>query len=74
MTTPAVVIRPIDEQEQEYGVERLTEVVRQHRDLRTRGIVDAILADLAEHTGKRPAFDDVTLIVIKRCGSDTGNQ
>ena len=68
------VTEAIDEQEQEYGVERLTEVVRQHRDLRTRGIVDAILADLAEHTGKRPAFDDVTLIVIKRCGSDTGNQ
>jgi serine phosphatase RsbU (regulator of sigma subunit) len=36
--------------------------------------VDAILADLAEHTGKRPAFDDVTLIVIKRCGSDTSSQ
>jgi serine phosphatase RsbU (regulator of sigma subunit) len=68
------VTEAIDEQEQEYGVERLTQVVLQHRELRTRGIVDAILGDLAGHTGKRPAFDDVTLIVIKRCGSDTSSR
>jgi serine phosphatase RsbU (regulator of sigma subunit) len=28
--------------------------------------VQAILSDLASFTGDRPAFDDVTLVVLKR--------
>ncbi len=67
------VTEAIDEQDQEYSVARLTDAVRRHRDLPARGIVDAILSDLAAHTGKRPAFDDVTLIVIKRSALETSS-
>jgi serine phosphatase RsbU (regulator of sigma subunit) len=60
------VTEAIDEGEHEYGAERLTEVVRSNRHVSAEEIVDAIITDLLEHTGRRPAFDDVTLVVIKR--------
>ena len=60
------ITEAINEAEEEYGVSRLAEVVRGARTLSSQAIVDAVLADLLEHTGRLPAFDDVTLLVIKR--------
>jgi serine phosphatase RsbU (regulator of sigma subunit) len=58
----------IDEVGQQYGIERLLEVVQRVRTLSAERIVQAILSDLATHTGELPAFDDVTLMVLKRLG------
>ena len=60
------VTEAINEAEEEYGTARLTEVVRRNRHLPAQAIVDAILADLLEHTVRLPAFDDVTLVLLKR--------
>jgi serine phosphatase RsbU (regulator of sigma subunit)/putative methionine-R-sulfoxide reductase with GAF domain len=60
------VTEAINDQEEQYGVQRLQEVVQTVRDLSAKQIVQAILSDLAAHTGERPAFDDVTLKVLKR--------
>lgn len=66
------VTEAIDDAEQEYGVARLVDIVRRNRELSAHAIVTAILADLAEHTGRQPAFDDVTLVVVKRDASAIG--
>ena len=60
------VTEAIDEAEQEYGVDRLTKLVLHNRNMPAQALVDAILADLLEHTGRLPAFDDVTLVLLKR--------
>jgi len=63
------VTEAINTGEEEYGVERLTEVVRRFRDRSSDVIVQAILSELAAYTGDRPAFDDVTVVVLKRLKS-----
>ena len=63
------ITEAINEAEEEYGVARLTAVVRRSLARSAQATVDAILADLLEHTGRLPAFDDVTLLVIKRSGA-----
>jgi serine phosphatase RsbU (regulator of sigma subunit) len=60
------VTEAINQVEEEYGVPRLTAVVEQFRERPAEVIVQAILSDLAAFTGDRPAFDDVTLVVLKR--------
>lgn len=60
------VTEAINEAEEEYGVARLTDIVTRLRHLPAQAIIDSILADLLEHTGRLPAFDDVTLVLLKR--------
>ncbi len=60
------VTEAINADEEEYGVARLTAVAERFRDRPAEVMVQAILSDLAAHTGERPAFDDVTLVVLKR--------
>lgn len=60
------VTEAINAAEEEYGVARLTDVARRFQDRAAPDIVQIILSDLAAHTGERPAFDDVTLVVLKR--------
>ncbi|HZG65227.1 MAG TPA: SpoIIE family protein phosphatase [Herpetosiphonaceae bacterium] len=63
------VTEAINEAEEEYGVARLTDVVIRNRHLPAQAIIDTILGDLLEHTGRLPAFDDVTLVLLKRVPS-----
>lgn len=60
------VTEAINDEEEEYGAGRLTDIALNYRDRSAQEIVNLILADLMEHTGPRPAFDDVTLVLIKR--------
>lgn len=60
------ITEAINNSEEEYGVQRLQDVVRRFRDRPSAVIVQAILSDVAAHTGERAAFDDVTLVVLKR--------
>jgi sigma-B regulation protein RsbU (phosphoserine phosphatase) len=53
---------PADE---EYGRERLAQVVRAERHRSARSLIDAIYADVLHFTEGRGADDDITLIVIK---------
>ncbi len=49
----------------QYGLEKLSEVVQQNRDGSARLIHDAIRAGLAEFVAGHPASDDSTMIVLK---------
>ena len=60
------ITEAINNAEEEYGVQRLQDVVRRFRDRPSAVIVQSILSDVAAHTGDRIAFDDVTLLVLKR--------
>jgi serine phosphatase RsbU (regulator of sigma subunit)/putative methionine-R-sulfoxide reductase with GAF domain len=60
------VTEAINHADEEYGTARLLDVVSRFRDRPADVLVQAILSDLAAFTGERPAFDDVTLLVLKR--------
>jgi sigma-B regulation protein RsbU (phosphoserine phosphatase) len=54
------------EQGEEYGEERLAELVIERRELSAEALQGAILADLERFESGGPATDDRTLIVLKR--------
>ncbi|MDX2273307.1 MAG: PP2C family protein-serine/threonine phosphatase [Cyanobacteriota bacterium] len=51
---------------QQYGLERLCEVIRHHRYQSAQGIRKAIVEDLRQHIGQQKVFDDITLLVLKQ--------
>ncbi|MEM7250740.1 MAG: SpoIIE family protein phosphatase [Pseudomonadota bacterium] len=51
----------------QYGLERLTEVVRNHWQQRAESIKQAVLADVRAHIGDFTVYDDLTLLVLKQC-------
>jgi serine phosphatase RsbU (regulator of sigma subunit) len=50
--------------EEEYGIERLLAVVREHRGEKAAAIVNAVYADLARFGGDRAPRDDRTVVVV----------
>lgn len=50
---------------EEYGVERLLEVVKANRDRPAQEIVDAVFEDVDRFSRARPATDDRTLLVVR---------
>jgi sigma-B regulation protein RsbU (phosphoserine phosphatase) len=56
-------------QEDEYGVERLTELMRKHGRLCPTELVAVCLNDLAEFTGTTPRSDDLTLLALQHLGT-----
>ncbi|ARN82409.1 PAS domain S-box protein [Methylocystis bryophila] len=50
-----------------YGVERLIESLRQHKELALEGIVNALLDDTRGFCGDRPLDDDIAIVVMKAC-------
>jgi sigma-B regulation protein RsbU (phosphoserine phosphatase) len=56
----------INESDEAYGDGRLEKLLNGNRDLSAQGLVDLILAEVQEHAGGEPAFDDVTVMVIKK--------
>ncbi|MCS7156675.1 MAG: SpoIIE family protein phosphatase [Blastocatellia bacterium] len=55
-----------NEQGEEFGVARLVEVVRRHRELRAASLRDRIEEALSLFVGKRRPADDMTLLILKR--------
>lgn len=51
---------------EEFGEDRLAELVASHQDERAEAIIQHVLAAVSAHAGKAPQADDITLIVIKR--------
>lgn len=50
----------------DFGVERLQTILRQSRHLSAQAIADEILKAVNQFVGSEPAFDDQTLLVLKR--------
>ncbi len=59
------VTEATNDQEEEYGVERLTDLAEQMKDHTSREIIDAIVADVTSFACGRPQFDDITIMVLK---------
>ncbi len=52
--------------DEEFGLERLTETVRQHRHAGPDALVNAVFAAVAAHSNQSPPEDDQTMLVITR--------
>lgn len=53
---------------EEYGEQRLTEVLLQHRDLDAAAIVARVVESVSAWIAAAPAADDVTLLIARRTG------
>jgi len=51
--------------ESPYGLERLTALVQKYRGSEAQKICDAIFDDVRKFRGGAPAFDDITVLVVK---------
>ena len=56
-------------QDDEYGVDRLTELMKKHRHLCPAELVSACLDDLATFTGTTPRIDDLTVLALQHTGT-----
>ena len=55
-----------DSNDEDYGAERLTAAIVNHRHLDAHALHDALIDDLAAFTGEQPSYsDDLTLMVLK---------
>ncbi|MGQ9873320.1 SpoIIE family protein phosphatase [Leptodesmis sp.] len=51
---------------EQYGLERLYQVIQKHRDFTSEVIRKAIIEDLMTHIGEQKVFDDITVVVLKK--------
>ena len=59
------LMEAFSEAEDQYGMDRLRDILRQHADGTSSEILQAMTADLRRHCGSRPMTDDLTLLVVK---------
>lgn len=57
--------------DQEYGVDRLWEVIQLNAKKSVDIIIDEVFADLDRHTGNTPRQDDQTLVLIRAAARDS---
>ncbi len=55
-----------DIEDNQYGIEKLCEVISENWHLTASGVKDAIIQDVKEYIGEQKIFDDITLVVFKR--------
>lgn len=60
------VTEAINEDYDEFGLDRMRMAAYSAHDQKADGIVAAIRRALSQHTGDTPQFDDITLVVMKR--------
>ena len=51
---------------EEFSIERVKEVMREHHPRTATQILDAVSSAVMAHVGVAEAFDDMTMVVIKR--------
>jgi sigma-B regulation protein RsbU (phosphoserine phosphatase) len=57
----------MDEHGDEFGMERLTTILRDHAAEGAASVMDAVTAAVAAFAGDHPQSDDITLIVVEKC-------
>lgn len=55
---------------EQYGLDRLCEVITRVWDQSAEAIKQAIIGDVRDHIGEQKVFDDITLLVVKRNTED----
>jgi sigma-B regulation protein RsbU (phosphoserine phosphatase) len=56
----------INTEDEAFGEDRLQELLNRNRDLAAKDLVALIIAEVQDHAGDEPAFDDVTVVIIKK--------
>ncbi|MGC9436030.1 MAG: SpoIIE family protein phosphatase [Methanomicrobiales archaeon] len=59
-----------NEANEEFGEDRLVEMVTRSRSLDAESVLDAIITAITDHAGTHPQHDDITLLVLKVGGPD----
>ncbi|REJ78435.1 MAG: FHA domain-containing protein [Acidobacteria bacterium] len=57
---------------EEFGIDRLSAVVKKHISRSASGLRDKIESSLSAFTGTAPANDDITLVIVKRKHAEAG--
>ncbi len=60
------VSEAVNQKDEEFGMERLTEVIRKNLKASASGIRDKVESALSSFTQTTPANDDITLVIVKR--------
>jgi sigma-B regulation protein RsbU (phosphoserine phosphatase) len=60
------VSEALNRNDEEFGMERLTEVIRKNFTASASGIRDKVESALSSFTQSTPANDDITLVIVKR--------
>lgn len=60
------ITEAFDINHQQYGLERLCEVVQEHRHQSADAIRQIVIDDVRRHIGAQKVFDDITLVVLKQ--------
>ncbi|HEU4413265.1 MAG TPA: GAF domain-containing SpoIIE family protein phosphatase, partial [Candidatus Angelobacter sp.] len=63
-----------DEQKHEYGLRRLTDCVRRHRERGAQGVLDAVLAEVSAYSTASMNDDDKVLIAVKVTADKEGGE
>ena len=58
------IVEAADAKDEPFGFERFESVLRGHAASSARALLDALLAAVASHTGKRPSEDDRTVVIL----------
>ena len=59
------IVERRDSSGEEFGLKRLAQVVREHREKNPEGIIESIEHELERYSSKSPAHDDQTIFVMK---------
>jgi len=60
------ITEAFDINQEQYGLEKLCEVVRVNCSLSAESIKQAVIDDVRQHIGSQKVFDDITLVVLKQ--------
>ena len=61
------VTEVIDSSQKEFGLGRLQAVVEAHTDASALQILEAVVNAVDAYAGEAPPFDDLTMVVVRRC-------
>ncbi|NEQ64992.1 MAG: AAA family ATPase [Symploca sp. SIO2D2] len=60
------ITEAFDINQEQYGLEKLCEIIRANSSLSAEAIKQAVIDDVREHIGSQKVFDDITLVVLKQ--------
>jgi sigma-B regulation protein RsbU (phosphoserine phosphatase) len=60
------IVESMDARNEQFGIERLTEVIAANLGESAKGILTAIVDAAQLHAGAAPQYDDMTVVVVKR--------
>ena len=62
------LVEAMNESEEEFGFNKLKEIVSEHKSLTTENLKNEIINKINNHIGSIPLSDDFTLLILKRTG------